>query len=346
MKRKELFNPNATEDIQMINGDTTNLLDLSFIPKDYEIFHKLVDTSYSNNWLPQKVSMAADVYDYKNRLTDDEKEGYDDVLSFLVFLDSIQVNNLPILASFITSPHVTYWLARQSYEEAIHSKSYGWILSSLMSKENANKIVFKWKENKVLLDRILFITQVYQEFADNPADLNFLKSVVGNYLLEGLYFYNGFQYFYNLGNRGLMLGTKTQIAYIQRDELVHCTAFENVINLTLKENPELNTPENIQIINDMFKQAVEWEINFSVQTVGNKVLGMTEQSITDYTYYLANMRLKKIGLEEIFPKSKNPYIHLEKSAGVEDESSNRTNNFEGTSIAYKSPEVLDGWGDI
>jgi len=346
VKRKQLFNPDAKEIETMINGDPTNLLDLSFVPKSYEVFHELVSVGEQNQWKPQKVSMSDDAHDYIHRLSTDEKDGYDAILSFLVFLDSIQTNNLPNIASYITNPHVVYFLARQTYEEANHSMSYGWILSSLMSREESHTLVNAWKDNETLLNRNKFVADIYQESVDNPTDLNFLKSVVGNYLLEGLYFYNGFQFFHTLASRGMMLGTDTQISYIQRDELSHCVGFQNILNILQAESPELFSEENTEIIYQMFRDAVDWEIKFSVENIGDKILGMSSESITDYAYHLANKRLKDIGFEQIFPKNKNPYKHLEKLAGSDDETSNRTNNFEGTSIAYKTPDALDGWDDI
>ena len=141
-----------------------------------------------------------------------------------------------------------------------------------------------------------------------------------------------------------MIGTDTQISYIQRDELVHCKIFSNIIKQLFKENPEfIDKKEMIYV---MFREAVEWEIKFSHEIIGDKILGMSKTSIQTYTYYLGNKRLKDIGLDEIFPKSKNPYKHLDKIAGSDDETSNRTNNFEGTSISYKSPDSIDGWDEI
>jgi ribonucleotide reductase beta subunit family protein with ferritin-like domain len=276
LTRKRLFNPHVKENTKVILGETSNILDLANVTKDDDIFHKLVDKAYSQNWLPHKVSMGEDAYDYKHKLTDDERASYDDILSFLAFLDSIQTNNLPNIASYVTNPSIVYFLARQTWDEAIHSKSYGWI---------------------------------------------------------------------NLNNRGLMLGTDTQISYIQRDEIIHCLGFENILKLIFKENPNIKEDYN-DMINQMFTEAVNWEIKFSSETIGDKILGITTSSIIDYTYYLGNKRLKAIGLEEIFDKKKNPYKHLVKSAGVEDETSNRTNNFEGTSITYKSPEILTGWDEL
>jgi ribonucleoside-diphosphate reductase beta chain len=341
LKEKRLFNP-AVEDnnIRIIGGDTTNILNLANVK--YQWAHDIFDAIYANNWLPHKVPMSSDKANW-GKLSTDEQEAFWDIVSFLIFLDSIQTNNLSNIAEYITAPDVVYVLARQQYDEAIHSKSYGWILNSLFTKEQVENLVYRWRNNPLLMERITFIANIYQEFKDNATDENFVRVIVANYLLEGLYFYNGFQFFHNLMSRGLMVGSQTQIKYIQRDEIQHCNIFKNIINTVRSENPGLLSDE---IVYDMFKTAVDWEIRFSSDIIGNKILGMTDQSITDYTYHLANRRLKDIDMDQIFEKRKNPYLHLEMIAGVEDETSNRANNFEVTSIQYKNKSAIDGWSDL
>lgn len=343
--KKKLFNPEADEDIKIFGGSTSNILNLATVPKDSERFHKLVDVLYSNNWLPQKVSMSEDKSDYKNKLTADEREVFDNIISFLAFLDSIQTNNLPNIADFTTDPHFVYALARQTFDEANHSKSYGWILSSLMSREEANRLYNKWKENKTMLERNKYIADIYQDFVDKPTDIGFLKVVIANYMLEGIYFYNGFQFFHNLANRGACSGTDTQISYIERDEKVHTQIFEHAINNMRKQNPSI-FEQNQEMIDDMFLTATQWEIDFSVETIGNKILGMSVDSVTSYSKYRCDTIRKRIGMDPLYNETKNVYKHLEKQAGVDDETSNRTNNFEETSITYKSPEILEGWDDL
>lgn len=343
LKEKILFNPTGDDsNIKVIGGDTTNLLNLSNIK--FQWAHDIFDVIYGNNWLPHKTPMGDDKAQWK-RLTPDEQEAYMDITSFLVFLDSLQTNNLPNISEYITAPDIVYVLARQTYDEAIHSKSYGWILSSLFDKETANEIVYRWRENPLLLKRNEFIAKIYQEHKDNPSRVSLFKATIANYLLEGVYFYNGFQFFHNLQSRGLMSGTDTQIRYIQRDEIQHCNIFKNIIKEMRKEDPKF-FDEHTQLVYDMFDEAVKVEIEFSQEIIGDKILGMNNESIEQYTYHLGNLRLKNIGLEEKYPKSKNPYAHLELIAGVDDETSNRSNNFEVTSINYKTKDVVDGWDDI
>lgn len=339
---KRLYNPDASEDIKVIGGDTTNILNLQNIK--YQWAHDIFDAIYANNWLPHKVPMGDDKSCIK-KLSEHELKAYKTILSFLVFLDSIQTNNLPNIAEYITAPDIVFVLARQAFDEAIHSKSYGWIFSSTFTKKEAEEIVYEFRNNKLLGDRNKYIADQYQTFKDGQNDDKFISVVVANYLLEGLYFYNGFQFFHNLASRGLMIGTDTQIRYIQRDEIQHCNIFKNIFNEVRNEYPEL-IERNMSSILQQFKDAVDWEIKFSKDTIGDNILGMSSQSIEDFTHFLANRRLKDIKLEQIFPKTKDPYKHLDMIASVEDETTNRSNNFEVTSISYKNPSILSGWADL
>ena len=343
---KKLFNPEADDSKRKIFcGETTNLLDLSSVK--YPEFITMVDTiMYPNNWLPQKVSnMEQDKHQYKRDLTEDEREAYNNIISFLTFLDSVQTNNLPNIAEYITLPEIVYFLTRQAYEEAIHSRSYAYIGINVMTTEEFHEIVYKWKTNPVLLKRNEYIASVYDECKIHRDVDHFILDLNANLALEGLYFYNGFQFFHNLANRNLMIATDVQIKYIQRDEQVHCKGFETIIKRFLEEEPQYRKRFE-EIAYPFWEKAVKMEIEFSQSIIGDKILGMSSQSIEDYAYYLANRRLKGIGLNEIFPKKKNPYKHLERIAAIEDESSNRANQFETTSITYKSPEILDGWDEI
>jgi len=340
---KKLYNPGATDEIvKIIGGDTTNILNLQNVK--YQWAHDIFDVIFANNWLPHKTSMGTDKSDVKN-LSKEELKAYKTILSFLVFLDSIQTNNLPNISEYITAPDIVYVLARQTFDEAIHSKSYGWIFSSIFTKKEAQEIVYEFRNNELLAARNKYIADEYQTFKNLKSDVGFLRVVIANYLLEGLYFYNGFQFFHNLASRGLMIGTDTQIRYIQRDEIQHCNIFKNIFIELNKENPDLIN-DNKEMIYQMFRDAVDWEIKFTTSIIKDNILGMSETSTINFTHFLANRRLKDIKLNQIFPKTKNPYKHLDLIAGVEDETTNRSNNFEVTSINYKNPSILEGWADL
>lgn len=342
-KAKKLFNPEGDDtNKRIIGAEPTNVFDLYNIK--YKWAEKMWDNMLANHWVPEKSSMANDKSSYKT-LAEDEQTAYLKLLSFLIFLDSLQTNNIPHIAEYITASEVMLPLSRQAFDEALHSRSYGHIMTSIFDEETANKAIYYWREDEIMQKRNSYIANIYQRFIDEPNPKDFIRCLIANYLLEGLYFYNGFYFFYNLGSRGMMTDTVTQIKYINRDELQHCSLFKYIIVEIQKEEPELWKSMESEVY-DMFKEAVKQEIEFSSHIIGDKILGMTNQSIEDYTKYLGNKRLKAIKMDQIFGNIKNPYEHLESIGGVEDESSTKSNFFETTSIAYKQANILSGWDEI
>ena len=88
----------------------------------------------------------------------------DKILSFLVFLDSLQSNNLPTISEYITANEVNLCLHIQAFQECVHSQSYSYMLDSICSPEKRNEILYQWKTDEHLLKRNTFIGNCYNEF--------------------------------------------------------------------------------------------------------------------------------------------------------------------------------------
>ncbi|NGX56566.1 MAG: Ribonucleoside-diphosphate reductase subunit beta [Candidatus Anoxychlamydiales bacterium] len=337
MEAKKLFNPSGNDSIQerqIINGNTTNIFNLNNVK--YPWANKLYRIMMENFWIPEKVDLSSDMNDYKN-LTDDEKRAFDGILSFLIFLDSLQTNNIPHISDYITSPEINLILAIQTYQEAIHSQSYQYIIESILPKETRNYIYDYWRDDKVLFERNKYIASVFQKFLDSPSKDNFKKALIANYLLEGLYFYNGFNFFYNLASRHKMHGTSDIIKYINRDELLHVVIFKKII-------PEVIEANDISWIHEMFHTAVNQEITWTNHIIGNNILGISKDATEKYTKYLANSLLEKIHLKHLYPGFvNNPYQHLEKIADTEGKGDVKANFFEATVTSYNQSSAIDGW---
>ncbi len=344
MNKKRLFNPLGNDDIsnrRLIDGSTTNIFNLNNTKYDWA--NKLYRAMMENFWIPEKVDLTADIQDYK-KLTDAERRAYDGILSFLVFLDSIQTNNVPKLGEYMTAPEVTLVLAIQTYQEAVHSQSYAYTIETVIAKESRNSIYEFWRDDKILYDRIEFIAQSYQDFHDEQNYANFAKALVADYLLEAVYFYNGFNFFYLLASRHLMPGSADIIRYINRDELTHVVLFEYIIRGIREENPGVISDE---LIYEMFKTAVNQEIEWTNHILGNSILGVTMESTERYTKYIANRRLKSLGLAPLYEGyTENPYKHLEKIADTEGDGDVKANFFESTVTSYNQSSAVEGWDDL
>ncbi|MBS6989262.1 MAG: ribonucleotide-diphosphate reductase subunit beta [Alphaproteobacteria bacterium] len=344
MQRKKLFNVDGDDTLinrRMIKGNVTNLFNLNNVK--YQWANKLYRLMMENFWIPEKVSLFDDKRAY-NELTPAEQNAYDGILSFLVFLDSIQTNNLPNISDYITAPEVNLILAIQTYQEAVHSQSYAYIIESIIPAEKRACIYDRWRDDKVLLERNKYIAEIYQDFVDERNDKNFARVLMANYLLEGVYFYNGFNFFYNLSARSLMVGTADEIKYINRDELTHCVIFANIIKEIRAENTTFFSEDEIY---EMFAKAVEQEVNWSNHIIGDQVLGITPESIEKYTKFIANKRLKDIGMKPMYDGfDENPYAHLDKISDTNGEGNVKGNFFEANVSSYNQSTAVEGWDEI
>lgn len=344
LKKGKLFNPEGTDSLEerrIINGNSTNLFNLNNVKFTWG--NKLYRSMMDNFWIPEKVPLNNDKVDFE-KMTKAEQRAYVGILSFLVFLDSIQTHNLPNISDFISAPEIKLPISVQTFHEALHSQSYAYIVESVIPKSLKDTVYDFWRKDDKLFKRNEYIASIYQKFIDDPSLENFGKVLVADYLLEAIYFYNGFNFFYNLASRNLMIGTKDIIKYINRDELTHAVLFENIIKQVRKENKNAISDDTIY---EMIKTAVEHEIAWGKHIIGEEILGMSPKAIEDYTHWLANSRLKKFGLDEIFPKvTENPFRHLNKIADLNADGDSKGNFFEATVTSYNQSTALDGWEDI
>lgn len=340
LNRKRLFNPEGDQEVEkrrLIKGNPTNIFELNKIKYDWGYnFYKLM--SFDNYWIPQEIPMANDKKQYETVLDDFEREAYDKVLSFLVFLDSLQTNNLPHFAEYITAPEVVMALTAQDFQEALHSFSYAYIIDSVTDPLGRDRIYNMWRRDEVLFERNKVIADEYQRFVDEPSEENFVRALIANYLLESIYFYSGFAFFYALGRQGKMLGTVQEIRYINRDELTHVQLFQHIINTLRKEEPYLFTPENVELIYKLFERAVKQEIRWGQHVTRNRIAGLTNDLIDQYIKYLGNLRLKQIGLEPLWPEVKeHPLPWIEEFRKI---NTTKTDFFEARPATYTKTSEL------
>lgn len=134
------------------------------------------------------------------------------------------------------------------------------------------------------------------------------------------------------------------LLYIKSEGCSVCEADFPKVKEIKNDFPNFFSAETIY---SMFKTAVEQEIAWTEHIIGNRVLGITSQTTEAYTKWLANERLKSLGLEPLFSGfNKNPYKHLERFADTEGEGNVKSNFFEGTVTSYNMSSSIDGWEDF
>ena len=326
MEHKKLFNPEGTRERseqRLVGGPSTNLLE--FDNCKYTWAEPLYKKMRSFFWIPDEIPLVDDKKQYST-LTPEEQEAYKKTLSFLIFLDSIQIDNLGAVASYITAPEVTACLKAQAFFETIHAQSYDYLLTSVVDHITREAVYDLWREDEHLAKRNRFITDLYEKFISDPTPHNFIMSCMADFLLEGIYFYSGFAFFYTLGRQDKMGGTVSMIRLIQRDENTHLALFTHIMRTLREENPSWFDESMLSELSEMVRTAVEHEISWGKYVTRNQILGLSDQAIEAYIKYLGNVRSQAIDLPELYPEFRtNPLSWIDSYSSM---NSTKTDFFE------------------
>jgi ribonucleoside-diphosphate reductase beta chain len=300
-------------DKKIING----LTDVNqLVPFKYKwAWEKYLD-SCANHWMPQEVNMQDDIQLWKNPtgLTEAERLIVKRNLGFFVTADSLAANNI-VLGTYrhITAPECRQFLLRQAFEEAIHTHSYQYIVESLGLDEG--EIFNAYREIPSIRAKDEFLIPFIETLVDRNFttgtlinDQKLLKSlIVFACIMEGLFFYVGFVQILALGRRNKMTGAAEQYQYILRDESMHCNFGIDLVNTIKLENPQLWTESFKNELIAIFKRGLELEYAYAEDTMPNGVIGLNAPMFKEYLEFIANRRLKQIGLNDLFNNPQNPF---------------------------------------
>ncbi|GGJ80532.1 ribonucleoside-diphosphate reductase beta chain [Anoxybacillus voinovskiensis] len=282
---------------RIINGKCSNVLNWDDIayPWAYAKYKRML----ANFWTPFEINMSQDVKQFP-LLTEREQEAFLKIIGLLALLDSIQTDYAGKVADYITDSSINALMIMLAQQEVIHNHSYSYVLSSLVPKQKQEEVFDFWRHESTLRKRNDFVTNGYRAFAEQPTVENFLHSIVYDVILEGLFFYSGFAFFYNLARNQKMVATSTMINYINRDEQLHVDLFVKIFKEVLREYPEYDTPELARFVQETFKKAAQLEMEWADFIIGNDIDGIPIQDLHDYIKFYANVRCHQLGFERPF----------------------------------------------
>ncbi|RFA34273.1 ribonucleotide-diphosphate reductase subunit beta [Virgibacillus dokdonensis] len=338
-KTLEPLNPNKSTGV--FGGQSSGILNWNDIayPHWYKMYKRLV----GNYWQADEVNMQSDIKQFPS-LTAEEQDAYLKIIGLLSTLDAPQTRTALLISLYATDPSVQSIMAVIAQQEAVHNESYSYVLSSVVSLDEQNKSFQLGRTDAVLLKRNENLTKQYNAFVEEPTIENILKTLVYTALLEGMFFYSGFAFFYNLARHNKMVGTSTMISYINRDELEHGRFISELFRATLAENPAYNNETFIQWVYDHFQESVELEIEWSNYVLGS-VEGIDLDEMAGYIKYRANKMLRMMGLHDVYSDyTENPMKWIR--AYVDNFDGTKTDFFEQKSRQYTKTSDLNGFDDL
>ena len=288
----------------------------------YPIFDKLNQQQLGYFWRPEEVSLQKDRNDYAE-LRDEQKFIFTSNLKYQTMLDSVQGRG-PCLAflPFVSIPELEGCIVTWDFIETIHSRSYTYIIKNLYS--NPNEIFDTIIEDEKIEKRSKSVTQTYDELIQlgykwhltpDKVDLQELKkkmylAMVTVNILEGLRFYVSFACSFAFGELKLLEGSAKIISFIARDESQHLAMSQTVINNWRNGDDKDMMPimkDCEKEVYKMYDEAVQEEKRWATHLFSQgSMIGLSEKLLHQFVEYMANRRMKAIGLTPVYDQKTNP----------------------------------------
>jgi ribonucleoside-diphosphate reductase beta chain len=298
----------------------------------YPVFDKLTTQQLGYFWRPEEVSLQKDRGDYQT-LRPEQKHIYTSNLKYQIMLDSVQGRG-PGMAfiPYCSLPELEACMEVWGFMEMIHSRSYTYIIKNVYSdpSEVFDTII---NDNRIL-ERAKSVTESYDDFIQsaqsygasnawmhnlegvsyaketiNDVKRKLYRAVANVNILEGIRFYVSFACSFAFGELKLMEGSAKIISLIARDENQHLAITQNILNKWRDgDDPEMKqiAKEEEEWVYAMFDRAVNEEKRWADYLFKDgSMIGLNDKLLQQYVEWIANRRLKAIGLKPQYDISAN-----------------------------------------
>lgn len=297
----------------------------------------------TNYWIPDEVDMKDDAKGY-GELATKERYAFDAIIGLLATLDSPQTRLIYNISDYITehAAHVNASMIAQ--QEAIHNESYSYVLSSITGLSDQKRVFELARTHPTIVRRNAPIMAAYDEFLADKTPDTLIKALLQSSILEGINFYSGFAFFYNLVRQNRMTGTGKIISFINRDELAHTKFITELIRAILGEQRHLNTDALADYARDAFRHAVDLETIWSSEVLED-IDGIDVSEMLTYVKYRANKMAGMLGIEPLYGEATDngmPWIR----AYADNFTEIKTDFFEQRNASYKKTNNLNAFDSL
>ena len=298
----------------------------------YPIFDKLTTQQLGYFWRPEEVSLQKDRGDYQT-LRPEQKHIYTSNLKYQIMLDSVQGRG-PGMAfiPYCSLPELEACMEVWGFMEMIHSRSYTYIIKNIYS--DPSEVFDTIIGDERILERAKSVTESYDDFIQsaqqygvsdawmhrlegvsyaketiNDVKRKLYRAVANVNILEGIRFYVSFACSFAFGELKLMEGSAKIISLIARDENQHLALTQNILNKWREgDDPEMQqiAKEEEEWVYKMFDRAVNEEKKWADYLFKDgSMIGLNDKLLQQYVEWIANRRLKAIGLKPQYDISAN-----------------------------------------
>lgn len=294
-------------------------------PIQHDDIWKFYKRAQASNWTAEEMDLGSDLFDWENKLNDNERHFIKHILAFFAASDGIVNENLA--ENFLSEVQYTeakFFYGFQIAIENVHSETYSLLIDTYIKDTAEKNHLFNAIDT---LDCVKKKADWALRWIDKGS---FAERLVAFAAVEGIFFSGSFCSIFWLKKRGLMPGLSFSNELISRDEGLHCDFAcllytKHVVNQLSKEEVK-------KIITD----AVEIEKEFVTDALPVKLIGMNSDLMSQYIEFVADRLLQELGNDKVYNVS-NPFDFMDMIS-----IQGKTNFFEKRVGEYQKPGVLEG----
>jgi ribonucleoside-diphosphate reductase beta chain len=279
-------------------------------------------TAESAFWRVEEIDLSTDIFDWENKLNDNERYFIKNILAFFAASDGIVNEN--IAENFLREvqyPEAKGFYGFQIAMEFIHSIMYSTLIDTYIKNIKEREECFRAME---LLPPVKKKADWALKWIKSDSFTDRLLAFVA---VEGIFFSGSFCSIFWLKSRGLMTGLCKSNALISRDEALHCDFAIHLLQNELKEKPSKERVKEILL------SAIEIEKEFITESLPVSLIGMNSKLMIQYLEYVTDQLLIKLGVGAHF-KSTNPFDFM-----IQIALESKQNFFEGRATEYKKADL-------
>ena len=267
----------------------------SLFPIEHPDLWSMYKQHVASFWTADEIDLSADLTDWQENLTKNEKHFISMVLAFFAGADGIVVENLAErFCRDVTVPEARCFYGFQMAMESIHQETYCLLIDTYITNPKDRELLFSAHTRVPSVEKKAKWAQRYI-----GSDASFAERLVAFAAVEGIFFSGAFCSIYWLKKRGLMPGLTFSNELISRDEGLHCSF---ACQLYSKLERRLSEKD----IHRLIGTAVEVEKEFVCDALPVSLIGMNKSLMAQYIEFVADRLLGDLGYRPLFG-SKNPF---------------------------------------
>ena len=266
-------------------------------PFEYPKAHDFWLKQQQAHWLHTEVPMMSDINDWKQNLTETEKNIIGSILKGFAQTETV-VNDYwsNLVTKWFRKPEVIKMAVTFGAFETIHAEAY-----SLLNEELGLDDFSEFLEDETTMAKIEALMNVRDSHDGSVNYAEVARSLaVFSAFTEGVNLFSSFAVLLSFKLRNKLKGVGQIVEWSIRDESLHSEAGCWLFRQLLADNPELNTPELKKYVEDAARLSLKLELDFinKVYEMGD-LEGCTQYDLINFIKHRVNTKMKDLGYEPI-----------------------------------------------